>query len=44
MDGIGRAAIKLLNESMLREEGNLEESYADFLMEVRHDDRIISMV
>ncbi|GAQ80876.1 Putative serine-threonine/tyrosine-protein kinase catalytic domain containing protein [Klebsormidium nitens] len=33
VDGIGRAAVKLLNESMLKEEGNLEESYADFLME-----------
>ena len=31
---IGRAAVKLLNEVMLKEEDNLEQSYADFLMEV----------
>lgn len=40
--GIGRAAIKLLDETMLKEEGNLEESYADFLMEVSLGGPVIS--
>jgi hypothetical protein len=32
--GLGRAAAKMLNEETLQDEGNLEQSLADFLMEV----------